>query len=271
MQFSLRQIFIATLAIAVACRGGDKATSASAQGVGDTVGMARRAAVIARLATPYRVVDVTNGGRVSGTVSFAGTPRGDTTIIVPADQNGCGKPLTIQRLERRNGKVANALVWLTDIRSGRPLPMDRRFDLENNDCAWSPTIQWTVTGGAINVVNYDPLAERAYITDVATGDTVNLAPFTDDGQLIPYDKLLKNPGVYEFSMESRPMSRAWVAVLDQPYFATTDANGSFSIDGIPPGTYHIRAWHPMLGTADGTVTVAPNGTTSVELSFGAGK
>lgn len=229
--------------------------------------MARRAPVIARPASPYKVASVTDGGRLSGTVSFTGIPKGDTTIIVPADQNGCGKPLTIRRLERRNGKVSNALVWLTDVRSGRALPTERRFQLENNDCAWNPTIQGVVAGGAINVVNYDPLAERAYITDVATGDTVNVAPFTDDGQLIPYDKLLRDPGVYEFSVESRPMSRAWIAVLDHPYFAITDTNGAFSMDGVPPGTYHVRAWHPMLGSSDGTVTVAANGTANTELSF----
>lgn len=266
MRFNFRQIIILSLSIA-ACRGGDKTESASAQGVGDTVGMARRAPVIARPSTPYRVVNVSNGGRLSGTVTFTGTPKGDTTIVVPADQNGCGKPLTIRRLERRNGKVASVLVWLTDARSGRSLPTDRRYELDNNDCAWSPTMQAVVAGGAINVVNYDPLAERAYITDVATGDTVNIAPFTDDGQLIPYDKLLRNPGVFEFSVESRPMSRAWLAVLDQPYFAVTDANGAFSMDGIPPGTYHVRAWHPMLGVSDGTATITANGAATIDLNF----
>ena len=39
------------------------------------------------------------------------------------------------------------------------------------------------------------------------------------------------------------------------------------VDGVPPGIHHIRAWHPMLGTADGTVTVTPNGTATVNLEF----
>ncbi|HEY5086180.1 MAG TPA: carboxypeptidase-like regulatory domain-containing protein [Gemmatimonadaceae bacterium] len=264
MHVSRHPFLVFSLALAAACSGRDKS---SAQAVGDTVGAAHRAIVLARSSIPYTVAAVTNAGRITGSVQFDGTPPADTTIIVPADQNGCGKPLVVQLLARSNGKVANAVVWLTDVRQGKSLPSDRRFELTNNDCAWDPQIQAAVTGGALNVVNYDPLAERAYATDVSSGDTVAIAPFTDDGQVIPYDRLLRTPSVVEFSVESRPMSRAWVVVLDQPYFAVTDARGTFTIDGVPPGMHHIRAWQPMLGATDGTVTVAADGTATVDLRF----
>jgi hypothetical protein len=215
----------------------------------------------------YRSATVTNPGKVTGFLQFTGTPPGDTAIVVPADQNGCGKPLQVNLLSRPQGKVAGAVVWLTDVRQGEPLPQVRRFRLINNDCAWDPQIQVVIAGGALNVVNYDPLAEKAFATRISTGDTAAVAPFTDDGQVIPYDKLISTVGILEFSVESRPMSRAWVVVLDQPYFALTDARGNFSIDGVPAGVHHIRAWHPMLGIADGVVTVAEGGTATVNLEF----
>lgn len=264
MHSSRHLVLVLSVALAAACSGRDKS---SAQAVGDTVGAAHHAVVLARSAIPYTVSAVANPGRITGSVQFDGTPPADTAIVVPADQNGCGTPLVVQLLARTDGKVANAVVWLTDVRQGRPLPSDRRFQLTNDNCAWNPQVQAVVTRGALNVVNYDPLAERAYATNVSSGDTVAIAPFTDDGQVIPYDKLLRMPGVFEFSVDSRPMSRAWVVVLDQPYFAVTDSHGTFTIDGVPPGLHRIRAWHPMLGVADGTVTVAPNGTASVDLRF----
>lgn len=264
MHVSRHPVLLLVLAILAACSGRDKS---SAQAVGDTVGAAQRATVLATSPIPYSTAALPNPGRIAGTVQFDGAPPGDTVFVVPADQNGCGKPLTVQLLSRSSGKVANAVVWLTDVRQGRSLPSNRRFELTNNDCAWSPQVQTVVTGGALNVVNYDPLAERAYATKLSTGDTVAVAPFTDDGQVIPYDRLLRQPGILEFSVESRPMSRAWVVVLDQPYFAVTDARGSFTIDSVPPGVHHIRAWQPMLGVADGTVTVTPGGTATVDLKF----
>ncbi len=259
-------LILVSLALTAACNRGDRSSSAT-EALGDTVGEARHVAVIARSSTPYRSVTVQNPGRVTGSAQFSGTPRGDTLVIVPADQNGCGRPLAVQLLQRRGTRVAGAIVWLTDVREGRAIPIDRRFEIDNDNCAWNPIVQADVAGGAINVVNYDPLVDRAFITDVATGDTVAVAPFTDNGQVIPYDKFMRTPGIYEFSVESRPMSRAWVAVFDQPYFAVTDANGSFALDSVPPGTHHVRAWHPMLGVADGTVTVPASGSATVDLTF----
>ncbi len=253
-----------TLALVAACSGRDKS---SAQAIGDTVGTAERTEVVIPSPIAYRAVPVSSPGKVTGTVSFTGTPPADTTIQIPADQNGCGKSLIVHLLSRANGKVAGAVVWVTDVRQGQPPPPDRRFQLTNNDCAWNPQVQVVMAGGALNVVNYDPLAERAYATEVSSGDTVAVAPFTDDGQVIPYDRLLRAPRVLEFSVESRPMSRAWVVVLDQPYFAITDSAGDFSIDNLPAGVHHIRAWHPMLGLADGTVTITPNGTATANLAF----
>ncbi len=264
MQLTKHPLVLITLAIAAACSGRDRS---SAQSVGDTVGAAHRAAILGKPTAPYAVLAVASPGRIEGQVTFTGTPPADTAVIVPADQNGCGVPLTVQLLARSNGKVGNVVVWLTDVRQGKGLPAERRYQLTNDNCAWNPQVQTAVTGGALNVVNYDPLVERALVTDVSTGDTVAAAPFTDDGQVIPYDRLLQHARVLEFSMDSRPMSRAWVVVLDQPYFAITDSRGAFSIEGVPPGLHHIRAWHPMLGITNGTVTVAANGTATVELRY----
>lgn len=34
-----------------------------------------------------------------------------------------------------------------------------------------------------------------------------------------------------------------IVVLDNPFFTVPDASGRYSIDGVPPGTYRVMAWH----------------------------
>jgi len=79
---------------------------------------------------------------------------------------------------------------------------------------------------------------------------------------VPVDKL-KEPAEIEVVCEEHPWTHAWIAVLDHPYFAQTSASGSFTIDGVPPGRYRVRAWHPSLGFADDSVTVTAGQQTSV--------
>ena len=60
---------------------------------------------------------------------------------------------------------------------------------------------------------------------------------------------------------------AWVGVLDHPYYAVTSADGSFSLKGLPPGTYTIEAWHEKLGTQTQTVTVGDREAKDIAFTF----
>jgi hypothetical protein len=64
-----------------------------------------------------------------------------------------------------------------------------------------------------------------------------------------------------------PYMQNWGYAVDNPYYAVTDATGSFSIQDLPSGTYRLKAWHPILGTQEQEFTVAPNEKISLELSF----
>jgi hypothetical protein len=61
---------------------------------------------------------------------------------------------------------------------------------------------------------------------------------------------------------------ASVGVLSHPFFATSGEDGTFSIKGLPAGTYELEAWHEKLGTQTMKVTVTENGTATAEFTFG---
>jgi len=47
----------------------------------------------------------------------------------------------------------------------------------------------------------------------------------------------------------------------------TSTDGTFSLKGLPPGTYTIEAWHEKLGTQTQTVTVGEKETKDLAFSF----
>jgi len=62
---------------------------------------------------------------------------------------------------------------------------------------------------------------------------------------------------------------AWVGVMANPFYTVSGADGSFTIDGLPPGTYTIGAWHEKFGDTTQQVTVAEHETKTLALSFAA--
>jgi len=55
--------------------------------------------------------------------------------------------------------------------------------------------------------------------------------------------------------------------VDHPFYAVTGADGTFTLKGLPPGTYTIEAWHEKLGTQTQTVTVGAKESKSIAFSY----
>jgi hypothetical protein len=217
-------------------------------------GVAPRPTVITPAGQPYRVVAVAGGGTITGTVDIEGTAPAAPIIRPTVDQGVCGSSIVDKSIKLSGTRIGGAIVWLTDIRSGKAFPLERRFELNNANCTLDPYVQAIATGGTLNVGNDDRLVHTNRFINVGTGKILGVAPFNDDGELVPVDRFTE-PAEIEVVSDKHPWTRAWIAVLDHPYFAQTAANGTFTIDAIPAGRYKVRAWHPAIGFSDDSVTV----------------
>ncbi|HEX5647616.1 MAG TPA: carboxypeptidase-like regulatory domain-containing protein, partial [Nitrospira sp.] len=61
--------------------------------------------------------------------------------------------------------------------------------------------------------------------------------------------------------------QSWGYAIDNPYYAVTGPTGTFTIGELPAGTYHIKAWHPILGVQERDVTVKSNETARLDVLF----
>jgi hypothetical protein len=247
--------FTAVLITALACSRDDTASARTRDDEGSADRVAPRPAVITPSEQPYRAITVAAGGSVSGTLDYDGPLPPDTIIRPSLDQNVCGTQILARRVARSGSRIGGALVWITNIRSGKPLPLERRFELTNDDCALDPYIQVIYTTSTLNVGTEDRALHTNRFINVGSGVVEAIAPFNDAGEVVPIDHVFKEQGEREVVCEQHPWTRAWVAVLDHPYSATTAMNGSFNIPDVPAGRYRVRAWHPNLGYADDSVTV----------------
>ena len=79
---------------------------------------------------------------------------------------------------------------------------------------------------------------------------------------------LKRPEVMvEIVCDVHAWMQGWVAVVDHPFFATTGADGAFSLEGLPAGDYTLGFWHEKLGEQELSVTVEVDGTASGDIAY----
>ena len=80
-------------------------------------------------------------------------------------------------------------------------------------------------------------------------------------------RTLDTAGIVKVYCDLHSYMSAVVMVLDHPYFVTPDDDGRFVLDHVPPGTFHIAAWHERVGSSTQSIVVESGATSDVEFSL----
>jgi uncharacterized Zn-binding protein involved in type VI secretion len=250
------------IAVALAaCKDGDApAATAGAQPTGQRGdSMPVLEVVIARPSARYQPDPAATGAAITGTVTAPASIVAGSPIATGRDSVVCGPAVPDESVVREGNGLGGAVVWLDDIRRGRPLPVERRLELESDKCRLTPRVQGAVVGSAVNVIGHDPF--RQHLRFLAAGDstpraTVLLGQYE---QVIPTERPFAAPGLVVVRDSDHSWPTAYLAVFDHPYFAITAPNGTFRIDGVPAGRYRVKAWHERGKVVEQTVEVGAGG------------
>ena len=219
-------------------------------------------------ASGYTVANVAAPGSVTGSVTLKYALPPVAPTLTGRDSAICGQSIPDESVQLQGMNLAGVVVWLDGVKSGKALGLERRLELESLHCKLTPRVQVAATGSSVNILGHDAL--RQHLRFTATGETAPRANILlgSGEQVIPTDLPFKSAGMIAVRDAEHPWTRAYIAVFEHPYFAVTGANGSFSIEGVPAGTYTLRTWHERTGLSSQPVVVTASGEVKVTVALG---
>jgi hypothetical protein len=224
----------------------------------------------------YDEITVSDGGTVIGKVTMTGgkpTPKGFNLIIFPDPvycgriSTGTGWRLLEDSKMAPDGGLKDVVVLIKDVERGKAFTF-RPPTIEARDCRFMPFMTVVRDQAEVVVVNMDPVMH-----DIQAYETSHLGPrvlFNTPLPMNPHHP--KSSGVdaqYHKHIPGEPIKEvihmtkgrrifvmqcgfhaymeSWGLAVDNPYYAVTRDDGTFTIPDVPPGEYTLAAWHPLSG------------------------
>lgn len=223
-------------------------------------------------AAPPAVEVSAAGGTITGKVKFTGTaPR--NPVIDMSEEAACKAKYTTPPTQEvvvagPGNALADVFVY---VKAG--VPAGQKFTaptapvvLDQNGCRYHPHVLGIMVGQNLEIKNSDPLLHN--IKAIAKANR-------------PFNVSQPNAGMTKTVTFSQPevmvnlecnvhgWMHAYAGVRPDPFFAVSGPDGSFTISGLPPGTYTIEAWHEKFGTQTATVTIAGTESKTANITFAA--
>jgi plastocyanin len=223
---------------------------------------------LAGRAAAYEAIAVADGGSLSGKITLEGTAPAPTKLEVTKDPEVCGKEKIAPNLLVGDGNgIANVVVAVKAEKGKKLDPPAANPVFDQKTCEFKPHVLAFPAGSTIDVLNSDGILHNVHTTS-----TVNAPSNVAQPKFKPKIQVKVEKPEWPIAVKCDVhgwMSAYWIS-QDHPYYAVTDASGSFKIADLPPGDYQVELWHEKLGKKTAPASIKAKADTAVAWTM-AGK
>lgn len=164
--------------------------------------------------------------------------------------------------------LQNVVVFVSKGLEGKDIPKSTaQPHLDQVGCVYVPHVL-AMQVGELKINNGDNTLHNVKMTSANNGSFNEGMPVKDMVLTKPFNK---PEMAIPFKCDVHPWMGAYLHVFDHPYFAVTQGDGSFTIQGLPAGEYEISVWHEFdkftPDAAAKTVKVEDGGEATIEFTY----
>ncbi|HSY17390.1 MAG TPA: carboxypeptidase regulatory-like domain-containing protein [Candidatus Acidoferrales bacterium] len=128
---------------------------------------------------------------------------------------------------------------------------------------FSPHILPVLAGTTVEWPNNDEIFHNVFSMSDAKQFDLGLYKDNPPDKHVTFDK----PGQVDVYCSIHENMHCIVLVMTNPYFAVTDGDGHYTITGVPPGKYTLKAWHERLPADTQEITVPETGGVKADFTL----
>lgn len=158
--------------------------------------------------------------------------------------------------------VRDLLVYIEGVEA--PIPVAKRPrgpTLASRDKSFEPHVQAVPVGTSVSFPNLDDIMHNVF--SLTKGNRFDLGLYKSGAKM---DFVFENPGLVRVYCNIHPQMSAFVLVMDNPYYAWASPDGSFRLDGVPPGSYTLKLWSEE-GDSEQPIVVTEQGAEGLALTL----
>ena len=221
-------------------------------------------------AVTYTKIDPATAGTVTGTIHWKGAVPQRIRIDMaqdPACAYGSKTPNLTEQYVVHNGGLANVFLYVqSGLGAKRYAPSATPVVLDQKGCRYTPHVIGVMAGQPVEFHTDDPTMHNIHLEPTAPGNVavdISQAPMGQPEQhIFPMPELM-----LPVRCNNHPWMEAFINVAQSPFYAVSDADGHFTITGLPPGTYTLAAIHEKLPSQVLQITVPAPGTVHADFTF----
>jgi hypothetical protein len=169
-------------------------------------------------------------------------------------------------LVNAKGQIQNVFVYIRKgLPAGKTYPAPKESALlDQKRSMFRPRIQGLFVDQDFAMRNSDPI-----IHNVRSLSQEN-RPFNIAQPAGTPDRLKRfsdKEGPIELRCDYHHWMRAFIFVMEHPFFAVTNSQGRFNIKNLPPGEYTLATWHESFGENKETIQVTVDGLKDANFTY----